>query len=289
MKYLTAILLLCFLVIPVASAQQADTAPTKVGIIGALDFEIELYLKEMKDYKTTDIGGLAFYSGILRNQPVVIVKSGVGKVYAASAATVLINEFDVNAVIFSGVAGGVDPSLKLGDIVVADKLIQHDLGTRTKDGFQWTENSFTPNELLSQLAVKSAQKTEFPLEDFQGVVVKPNIVRGTIVTGDQFIMSNDYVDWLFDKFGASCTEMEGAAVAAVCEEFHVPYTVVRCLSDRADDIADVDFDIFAPYAAKVCSLIVLEMLGDAAGIQIDMLSRAHGIGETSDTRLCRAV
>lgn len=287
MRYIISILLLSLFLFPLAAyAQDSKVPPTKVGIIGALDIEIELYLDELAVYDTTEIGGLTFYEGVLRNQPVVIVKSGVGKIYAAAAATLLIHEFDVNAVIFSGVAGGVDPSLKVGDIVVADKLVQHDLGARTPDGFKWWDNSFTPHEILSRLAYKVAKETKFPVEMFEGMKISPQIVKGTIVTGDQFIQSDDYVDWLYETFDAYCTEMEGASVAAVCEEFHVPYAVIRCLSDRADDVADVDFDAFAPYAAKACSLIVLEMLKEVADIQLELLSAAFPNDPDSDTVRC---
>jgi adenosylhomocysteine nucleosidase len=273
MRHIIIIFLLLIVIVPSdASAEEEYTAPTRLGIIGALDIEIELYLQELGEYETMEIGGLSFFSGVLNGQPVVIVKSGVGKVYAASAATMLIHAFDVHAVIFSGVAGGVDPNLMVGDIVVADKLLQHDIGTHSPDGFQWWENEFRPDELLSQLAFQAAKDTEFPVDEFEGVEIHLRVVRGTIVTGDQFIQSDEYVELLYEEFDASCTEMEGASVAAVCEEFHVPYAVIRCLSDRADDVADIDFDAFAPYAAKACSMIVLKMLGETSKIQQELLS-----------------
>ncbi len=267
------LLLALFIAMP-AYAQGDYVAPTKLGIIGAMDMEIELYLEQLEDRESTDIGGFMFYEGVLNGQPVVIVKSGVGKIYAASAAALLIHEYGVNAVIFSGVAGGVDPGLKVGDIVVADKLLQHDLGLRAPDGFQWWDNKYTPNPLLSQVAYQAAKNTTFPIEMFEGIELQPTVVRGTIVTGDQFIMSSDYVDYLYRTFDASCTEMEGAAVAAVCESFDVPYAVIRCLSDLADDVADVDFDAFAPYAAKACSVIVIQMAGEVSKIQEELLPKA---------------
>jgi adenosylhomocysteine nucleosidase len=272
MRHLLFILIISFLLTIPVSAADDFVAPTRLGIIGAMDIEIELYLEQLENQESTAIGGLTFYEGVLNGQPVVIVKSGVGKIYAASAATLLIHEFGVHAVIFSGVAGGVDPGLKVGDIVIADKLLQHDLGLRASDGFKWWDNEYAPNALLSQVAYEAAKITTFPIDMFEGIELQPKIVMGTIVTGDQFIMSDDYVAYLYEDFDAACTEMEGAAVAAVCEEFNVPYAVIRCLSDLADDVAVVDFDAFAPYAAKACSLIVIQMAGEASKIQEDLLS-----------------
>ncbi len=273
MRYLVLILMFVVLLAPSAASREDYVAPTIIGIIGAMDIEIQLYIEELDGYETMDIGGLKFHEGVLNGQPVVIVKSGVGKIDAACAATLLIHEFKVNAVIFSGVAGGVDSNLRVGDIVIADKLLQHDWGLHSPDGFQWWENEFHPHEMLSEIAHQSAKNTEFPVEMFEGVELQPNIVMGTIVTGDQFIMSDKYVEMLYDKFDAACTEMEGASVAAICEKFQVPYVVIRCLSDRADDIADVDFDVFAPYAARACSLIVLQILENTSKFQEVLLSR----------------
>ncbi len=247
-----------------------------VGIIGALDSEIEL-LKEKATIRTSrTIAGRIYHEGELEGRRVVLVKAGVGKVNAAMTAQLLIDEFEVGSVVFTGIAGGINPALHVGDVVISEKLIQHDYGLISEDGFKpWRiviadsaggERSlpyFEPDSQLVSIAESAARQVDFPSPDSTMSIHVAGPVRsylGCIVTGDQFIASEEKRAWLEESFGAYATEMEGGAVAQVCVSNGVPFVIVRTLSDLANEDANIDIERFFEYASRNSALLVLEML-----------------------------
>lgn len=225
-----------------------------VGIIGAMDEEIELYQKEMTEVDELEKAGLMYYRGKWMGKDIVLCKSGVGKVNAAICTQILIDHFKVQSVIFTGVAGGVDPILNIGDIIISTDCLQHDidaspLGFKRGDIPFAATSVFKANETLIQLAERSAQSVE-------GV----HAVTGRVVSGDQFIADRERVKSLYEQFEAACVEMEGSAVGQVCYLNHVPFVIIRSLSDKADGTAHTNFLEFTALASERSFQIVKEMV-----------------------------
>ena len=236
-----------------------------IGIIGAMEQEIKLLAKSMEISEIKTLGMRDYYIGKLFGKDVVLVFSKCGKVAAASCVTTLINVFNVGIVIFTGVAGGADRSLNIGDIVIADKLIQHDMDASPMPGFKKFEipllgtGIFETDNKLTVLGVSSAQHyiSENMKDDVSEEVLKefnistPKVVVGTIASGDQFVADSNKVRELTEEIGnLKCIAMEGAAVAQVCYEHNVDYIVFRVISDKADEHAGINFPLFIEEAAS---------------------------------------
>jgi adenosylhomocysteine nucleosidase len=225
-----------------------------IGIIGAMDEEIELYKENMNEIHERQRAGIIYFVGKLHNQPIVLCKSGVGKVNASICTQILIDDFGVGQVIFTGVAGGVDPVLNIGDIVISRDCVQHDIDV-TALGFKRGEipfasvSTFEADSRLIQIAEESGKT----VNDVQ-------VVIGRILSGDQFIADKDVVKDLFEKLEGACVEMEGAAVAQVCYLNNIPFVVIRSLSDKADGSAHVNFLEFTKLASNRSFHIVEKML-----------------------------
>ena len=242
------------------NGKQETDAQEYTGIISAMDNEIDLLLKEAAIDHVDSVGGFDFHVGTLCDQPVVIVKSGIGKALAASGTTALLSNYNISKVIFTGIAGGVGDETQVLDEVIATKLVQHDYGTMTNDGFVWTDGNtgeevgddgyFYCDQDLVGLAYDAAVK----------VMGEDHVFKGTIATGDQFIASEEYVETLQEKFDAIACEMEGASIAAVCTQFGKPFVVIRAMSDKADGNAHESVDNMGDLAADHSSSIVIEML-----------------------------
>ncbi|MGL4868204.1 MAG: 5'-methylthioadenosine/adenosylhomocysteine nucleosidase [Cetobacterium sp.] len=226
-----------------------------IGIIGAMNEEV-IQLKEVMNLvETKELGGYQFFKGNLLGKDVVLVECGIGKVNAAICSTLLIQEFKVDKVLFTGVAGGLNPDINIGDIVVSKDLVEHDFDC-TAFGYEHgviprMENSkFKSDEELSSLAKKIAE------ESFG----KERVFVGTIVSGDVFVASPDKINWLRETFVGECTEMEGASVAHVCQVLNKPFVVIRSISDKANHDANMNFDEFVKLAAQNSKIIIEGML-----------------------------
>lgn len=232
----------------------------RIGIIGAMDEEIALYKEAMSQTTTTVKAGITYVSGKLEEQDVVLCKSGVGKVNAAVTTQILIDQFQVERVIFTGVAGAVHPDLNIGDIVVSTDCLQHDMDV--------TPLGFAPGQIpYTEQWIWKADQTlmEQAVEAGKGLEAGVQVVTGRILSGDQFVASREKVAALYEQFGAHCTEMEGAAVAQVCAMNNIPFVVVRSMSDKADGSAHVNFVEFTKLASQRSFAIVSKMLADAKG------------------------
>jgi len=226
-----------------------------IGIIGAMHEEIIELKKEMIDLKELKVANMVFYSGKLEEKNIVLVESGIGKVNAAICTTILIEKFSIKKLIFTGVAGGVNNKLNVGDIVISTDLIQHDVDA-TAFGAKYGEipRMGIINFKADKDLIKIAEDVSKKMFDDK------NIMVGRILSGDQFISSTDKITWLRDTFHGECVEMEGAAVAQVCYVYKIPFVVLRAISDKADHSANVDFAKFVHIAADNSKNIVLGML-----------------------------
>ena len=223
-----------------------------------MDNEISLLLKEADIDHVDNIGGVDYHVGKLNGEDVVITKAGIGKVMSSSGVTTMLNNYKISRVLFTGIAGGVGNDTQVLDEVVATRLVQHDFGMTTDDGFKWYEGYddlkkfYECDEDLVNIAYNAAVE----------VVGEEHAFKGTIATGDQFIASEKYVKTLQEEFDALACEMEGAAVAMVCEEYDVPYVVIRAMSDKADGKAHETYENMADIAADNSSRILIRMMED---------------------------
>jgi adenosylhomocysteine nucleosidase len=223
-----------------------------IAILGAMPEEIAALLSALDGRSESHVGGHEVHSGELEGKPVLIVRCGIGKVNAAAVAQLLVLR-QPRALIFTGVAGAVDPELRVGDIVVASDALQHDVDV-TALGY---EPGLVPGEPFSwqsdprlvDLAVAAA--AELP---------EVRVVTGRVVSGDQFVADPGRTSSLRERFGASCVEMEGAAVAQVCARAGVPFVIIRSISDSADHDAQVSFREFTVLAAGRAKRLVREMV-----------------------------
>ncbi|MGD8192298.1 5'-methylthioadenosine/adenosylhomocysteine nucleosidase [Brevibacillus ginsengisoli] len=217
----------------------------RIGIIGAMDEEIALYLDAMKGTTQSTKAGITYYEGELEGKTVVVCKSGVGKVNASVCTQILIDQYQVEQVIFTGVAGAVHPQLNIGDIVVSTDCVQHDVDV-TPLGFAPGQIPFTDKWIWKA----DSKLQELAIEAGQSISEGIQVVSGRVLSGDQFVADRDKVQWLYQQFDAACTEMEGAAVAAVCSMNGIPFVVVRSMSDKADGSAHVNFVEFTKLASE---------------------------------------
>jgi adenosylhomocysteine nucleosidase len=251
-------------------------APARpLGIIAALSEEVRHLGHALEVDDKIVRGSYSFRQGRLDDVPVVLVEAGIGKVNTALVATLLLDHFGCRSVLLTGVAGGIDPALGIGDVVVADRLVQHDYGAIIGGEMKPFRPGVAPigesrGQLGFDLAPDIRQRLRDRLAGFTllplpasvtgGVPRQPAIRFGTIISGDQFINCETTRQRLFERFQAQAVEMEGAAVAQVASQFNAPCIVVRCVSDLAGSESHVDFPAFlaatAESAAQVLRRIV---------------------------------
>lgn len=225
-----------------------------IGIIGAMQEEIELLLAQLDSKRTERHAGITYHQGLFKGKKVVLTRSGVGKVNAAVCTQLLIDRYSADAVVFTGVAGAVDPQLNIGDIVISTSSVQHDVDV-TALGFPrgtipYQDVSEYPSDVrLISLAEEAGRK-----------VYPGRCLTGKVLSGDQFIADRSVVKSLFEELGGACTEMEGASVAQVCYMNDVPHVIIRSMSDKADGSAHVNFAEFTIEAANRSFAIVEEMI-----------------------------
>ena len=246
-----------------------------IGLISAIAEETTI----LRDWLAADVpethAGVRFQPGQLDGRSVVLVETGIGKVNAALVATVLAERFRVGAFLFSGVAGGLDPSLGIGDVIIAERLIQHDYGAiiagRLKPyrpgtlpiGARRATLAFTPPTAVmhrAKAALVDLVLPEMPPAATGGAARIPQLRFGTVLTGDQFLGCEETRVRLFTEHVALAIEMEGAAVAQVAEAYGRPWAVVRAISDLAGRESARDFAAFANAAAVGAAAVVTRLL-----------------------------
>lgn len=224
-----------------------------IGIIGAMDEEIELLLSSMEQQNRVERAGIIYVEGEIEGRQVVVCKSGVGKVNAAVTTQILIDRFQTTTILFTGVAGAVNPELNVGDIVISSTCMQHDMDV-TPLGFA---KGIIPYQEVSEFAADPAL---IQLAEQACTVLGANYRIGKVLSGDQFIASVEKVASLYQELQGACTEMEGAAVAQVCHMHRIPFVVLRSMSDKADGSAHTSFAEFTVEASRRSHAIVDYML-----------------------------
>ena len=199
----------------------------RVGIICAIPNELR-YFNFAKN-PIQKIGEKTFYKGSHKKHELILVQSGLGKVNAAVVSTLLIEKFDCEFLLFSGVAGGIDPGIEIGEVIIGDSLIQYDYGKlKNRVMMPFRPGSIPTGESKNEIEYRLAKKIKHKIK-----ASLPNVRMGKILTGDVYLQCEETKKELFEKFGAQAIDMEGAAVAQVAEQFGIPLVVVRCLSDLA--------------------------------------------------------
>lgn len=231
----------------------------KIGIIGAMEIEVNLLQEQLEQCRITEKAGMWFFEGLLCGVPVVVVKSGAGKVNSAICAQILADLFAVTHIINTGVAGSLDATVDYCDMVISTEVCYHDMHNEAM-GYKPGEQP-RPGWLLYTADEKMIACAEEACRKAQNVAEKGFCVhKGRIVTGDWFINSAERKAAVIAKFGGLCTEMEGASIGHSAYLNGIPFVVIRSISDKADDSADVDFHSFEVEAAKRSMLIVQEMI-----------------------------
>jgi adenosylhomocysteine nucleosidase len=242
-----------------------------IGIISAMQEEIQALLDNLEDRSNYTKGMRTYHRGRLFNKDVVLAFSRWGKVASAITANQLINDFDISEIIFTGVAGSIKQDLNIGDIVIGKNLIQHDVDAspffekfavpilgkiaftthdeKRKSLFKATEHFLINYDLV----ITSKEATEFN-------ILHPKVIMGSIASGDQFINAAHKVNQLNEELPeVDCVEMEGAAVAQVCYEYDIPFSIFRIISDNAHDNAHIEFQKFANEIATKYALGILKI------------------------------
>ena len=220
--------------------------------MGAMPEEIAPILEKIGTYKTTEYAGNRYYEATYNGVDLVIAYSKIGKVFSTLTAATMIEHFGAQMLLFSGVAGAISNELKVGDLIVATKLSQHDLDITAfghpfgyvPEGAVFVESDKTLIELSKNVAAE------------MGLHVK----EGIIATGDQFVANEERKNWIGTMFNADALEMEGASVAVVCDALHVPFFILRAISDAADMDASFSFDAFLESSAKTSAEFVMKMV-----------------------------
>jgi adenosylhomocysteine nucleosidase len=235
------------------------------AIVSAMHEELRALLPVLGDVQTVELAGRRFHRGTVHGRAVVLVLSGVGKVAAATTATLLLQHFEVTEIVFTGAAGGLAPGVRVGDVVVARQLLQHDMDASPlfpRFEVPLTGRShFDADPRLGNALARATRRCLAQAHDRIGTthlrdfgIDAPRLHEGLVVSGDRFVSSAQESTTLRSLLPlALAVEMEGAALAQVCADFARPFAVVRTISDRADDSAHVDFSRFIAEVASVYS------------------------------------
>jgi len=228
-----------------------------LGIIGAMDEEVSKLKEIMEDVEIKQKASMDFYKGKMCGKDVVVVRSGIGKVNAGICTQILVDEYGVDAVINTGIAGSLNAAIDIGDIVLSTDALQHDMDA-TGFGYEpgiiprMETSTFVADKKMRKLAKESCEKVNPDIKVFEG----------RIVSGDQFISDKEKKDYIEKNFKGFCTEMEGAAIAQTAYLNNIPFLIIRAISDKADDSATEDYPTFEAKAIKHSVNLVSEMVAN---------------------------
>lgn len=221
----------------------------KLGIIGAMDIEVAALKEKMENMTVRTIADSQYCEGILEGMDAVVVQCGVGKVNAALCAQILCSCFGVTHIVNTGIAGSLNAQLDIGDFVISTDAVYHDMDA-TNFGYPMCQVpgmrvlAFPADEVLSAMAYRVADE------------IHPGHVRcGRVATGDQFVADKSLKAKIIENTGAYCTEMEGAAIAHTAWKNGIPFVIIRAISDKADDSAEMDYPTFEAQAAQRCARV----------------------------------
>ena len=221
-----------------------------IGIIGAMDEEISVILSEMNNISEYNINNIKFYKGKIYDKDLVLVKSGIGMVNASIITTLLIKEFDVNKILFSGVAGSLNKNINVGDIVIADSLVEY-MFDATEFGYEIGQIPRMENSVF---------KSENLLNKISDILKKDSIFYGKILSGDKFVSNLEEKEKIGKKFDALAVDMESAAVAHCAYILGVEFAIIRSISDSLNSDSVMEYAEFVNVAAMNSKEILLKLL-----------------------------
>lgn len=217
------------------------------GIISAMELELKELTERMSQKQVAEYAGERYYSGKLAGKDVVICTCGVGKVNAAMHTQLLIEKYSPDVIIQNGIAGSLTPEVRYFDVVIGSELVYHDMQPWVMEQFPSLEEVYYADAALVEAAQEAAGSG-------------PNVHVGRIATGDLFVSGTKEKQDIAGRTHALCTEMEGCAVAHTAHLNHIPFVVMRSISDMADDSAETDYEDFQQKAADRAVEIVLKLL-----------------------------
>lgn len=226
-----------------------------LGIIGAMDEEVSKLKEVMEDVVIMTKASMEFYKGKISGKDVVVVRSGIGKVNAGICTQILVDCYNVDAVINTGIAGSLNATIDIGDVVLATDTLQHDMDA-TGFGYEpgviprMETSTFVADQKLRELAKKCCERVNPDIKVFEG----------RVVSGDQFISDKAVKERITTQFAGYCTEMEGAAIAQAAYLNGIPFLIIRAISDKADDSATVDYPTFEAKAIENSVKLMKEMI-----------------------------
>lgn len=229
----------------------------KIAIMGAMSEEITPILEKLQSYRVVEYAGNRYYETTYKGIELVIAYSKIGKVFSTLTAATMIEHFGATVLLFSGVAGAISADLRVGDLIVATKLAQHDLDITAfghpygyvPEGSVYVEADTKLIELSKQVAFE----------------MNKELKEGIIATGDQFVANEERKNFIGETFNADALEMEGASVAVVCNALKIPFFILRSISDAADMDASFSFDEFLITSAKGSAEFVMNMVDKLVG------------------------
>ena len=225
-----------------------------IGIIGAMDSEVDELKKNLSDVKVKLISGINFYEGSIYNKKIVLAKCGVGKVFAAICAEAMILNYSIDKIIHIGIAGSLDKSLRVGDVVIASSVVHHDLDT--------TGIGEDRVGMISGLNIVNIPCSKNIVNDLEKCAKKigVNYKIGVVASGDQFINNNEAKQKIINSFDAIACEMEGASTGQVCYVNKIDFCVARCFSDSGDDNANDEYEKQKIKSSDVATRLIKEYL-----------------------------
>ena len=229
-----------------------------IGLIGALTEEVSLFREKMENIRSSTFARMDYLTGRLKGQDIVLLQSGVGKVNATIGTQMMIDRFEVNQIIFTGLAGTLVPHLTRGDVVVSNYVVQYDFDLTA---FGRRHGELPDIGRMIEADPRLVKLACYAFDDnFKFMGGSPQLVVGTVVSGDRFVSDPRKIEWLQREFGAVATEMEGAAVGYTCHLNEVPFVILRTISDTAGSDAKDEFESYLKDACKNSFRIVSSIL-----------------------------
>ena len=226
----------------------------KLGIIGAMDIEVETLKSALSECKTTKVADMEFYEGKLNEKDVIVVKCGIGKVNAGRCVQILADKFSVDAVVNTGIGGGIGDGLEVADIVVGDELVQHDFDV---SGFGYAKGYMFSGDTNKATAYRCDEELVDKLKKSASEHLDAKRIKtGRIATGDVFVSDSSKKKEIKETFGALVCEMEGGAIAQTAVANEIPFVVVRAISDLADGSASESYEEFEKETAYLSADII---------------------------------
>lgn len=223
----------------------------RIGIIGAMDLEIELLINKFGTNRKEIVAGFSYYIGSINNKKVVLTCCGIGKVNAAACTQILVDRYGVDCIINTGIAGGLHESVKICDIVISNNVTYHDVRKVQMERCFPFKDSFQGNEKLIEIATAACELNK---------TKEWNYHIGRIISGESFVENSELKNNLIRDYSPHCVEMEGAAIGHVAYLNNIPFVVIRSISDNADEKATINYDTFEKIAANRSAEIVINMI-----------------------------